>query len=175
MFLSFKLFVFVCLFVCLFVWWCLTLFSTIFQLYRGGQFYWWRKLEDLEKIAYLYSWLTHSLTQIIDLRQVPSTHFTPKCLSQTGTTHSEHSTPWSNGLFLDEDLKRHTTCQNKWHPINWFNHTTYLCLSKTRTWISNAICLIVLFLSNDLIGPFSIGEFHWFKHFLWLPFILLHI
>jgi hypothetical protein len=32
--------------------------ATLFQLYRGGQFHWWRELEDLEK--------TTDLSQVTD-------------------------------------------------------------------------------------------------------------
>ena len=47
---------------CLFVLWCVSSLSTIFQLYRGDQFYRWRKSEDLRRPRTCPKSLTNFIT-----------------------------------------------------------------------------------------------------------------
>jgi hypothetical protein len=45
----------------------LTPLSTIFHLYRGGQFYWWRKPEYLEKNLLLYVHLAMNTENFVEM------------------------------------------------------------------------------------------------------------
>ena len=82
--------------------WCLMTLSTIFQLYRGGQFYWWRKLYHIMLYRVL---LTLAEFELI-VPVVIDTDCIGSCKSNYHTITTT-TAPWNDNIILVESLYLH--------------------------------------------------------------------